>query len=493
MDGPDQERLRRLLAQNRRLRKALVREREQAQRLRHSALHDTLTSLPNRALLMDRLDHCVARAARDPDYRFAVLFLDIDDFKFTNDSYGHEVGDAVLMTTAQRLNHSLRDLDTVSRNTSAAAAEVRSALPDGYARSARLGGDEFVVVLDGVGSVEDVVRISERLQRELAQPISLPGRELAITTSMGISVGSGKDLSVSDLMREADAAMYRAKLEGKGRHALFDGGMQAAAARRMKLHAALHEAIARNELEILYQPIIALREAQVHGFEALLRWHRPEVGMVDPREFILLAEQTGEIIPIQSWVLDQVVRQAKDWSDQLGVRSEAWVSINVSGRQLDEERFAQTVLEALGRHAMPPHTLILELKLGCLQRRSDGCASLHELRRQGVRVCIDNFGSEPLALVELSRVPVDLVKIDREVASMVESNRDWTGVVDAMTTLAHALRKKVVVVGIETSPQMEQVERTGADFGQGYFFARPLSAEAATKFIKSPPRWRMSA
>jgi predicted signal transduction protein with EAL and GGDEF domain len=483
-----------LLAQNRRLRKALAREREQAQRLRHSALHDTLTSLPNRALLMDRLDQCVARAARDPNYRFAVLFLDIDDFKFTNDSFGHEVGDAVLLTMAQRLNQSLRQLDTVSRNAAAAsAAEVGAVHGERPAGSARLGGDEFVVVLDDVGSIEDVMRIAERLQSELAEPISLPGRELAITTSMGISIGSGQDLSVSELMREADAAMYRAKLEGKGRHALFDGGMQAAAARRIRLHAALHEAVERNELEIVYQPIVDLREAQVHGFEALLRWHRPEVGKVDPGEFIALAEQNGEIVPIQRWVLDQVVRQSLQWNDQAVQSRPIWVSVNVSGRQLDEARFAEDVLGVLSKHAVSPQMLMLELKLGCLQRHTEGCDSLRELRRRGVRVCIDNFGSEPLALVELSRVPVDLVKIDREVASMVESNRDWTGVVDAMTTLAHALRKKVVVVGIETSPQMEQVERTGADFGQGHFFAHPLSAEAATKFIKSPPRWRMSA
>ena len=488
----DQERLRQVLAQNRRLRKALAREREQVQRLRHSALHDTLTSLPNRALLMDRLDHCVARAARDAKYLFAVLFLDIDDFKFTNDSFGHEVGDAVLLTLAQRLNHALRRLDTVSRSEAATAPQPGAGAGKGQAGSARLGGDEFVVVLDDVASVEDVMRIAERLQHELAQPIGLPGRELAITTSMGISVGNGQDLSVSELMREADAAMYRAKLEGKGRHVLFDGGMQAAAARRIKLHAALHEALERKELEIVYQPIVDLREAQVHGFEALLRWHRPEVGMVDPGEFISLAEQSGRIVPIQRWVLDQVIRQTRQWNEMRPHRP-VWVSVNLSGRQLDEERFAEDVLSTLATHAVPPQMLVLELKMGSLQRHTEGSAALQELRGRGVRVCIDNFGSEPLALVELSRVPVDLVKIDREVASMVESNRDWTGVVDAMTTLGHALRKKVVVVGIETSPQMEQVERTGADFGQGHFFARPLSAEAATKFLKSPPRWRMSA
>lgn len=491
MDRRDQERLRRLAAQNRRLRKALVRERQQAQRLRHSALHDTLTSLPNRALLMDRLEHCVARAGRDPAYRFAILFLDIDDFKFTNDSFGHEVGDAVLLKTAQRLNQSLRKPDTVSRNAvtgaGGASEEVRS---DG---SARLGGDEFVVVLDEVGSVEDVMRVAERLQRELAAPIGMPGRELVISTSMGISIGQGRDLSVSELLREADAAMYRAKVAGKGRHALFDGGMQAAAARRMKLHGALHEALGRNELEVVYQPIVSLRDAQVQGFEALLRWHRPEIGTVNPAEFILLAEQTGEILPIQRWVLEQVVRQARQWNDEVPQSRPIWVSLNISGRQLEESRFSPEVLAVLEGHKLPPELLKLELKLGCIQRRADGCAVLQTLRDRGVRVCIDDFGSEPLSLVGLSRLPVDLVKIDREVASLVETNRDWTTVVQAVTSLAHALHKKVVVVGIESSPQMEQVERAGADYAQGHFFAHPLSAQAASKFVKSPPRWRMSA
>lgn len=496
MDRGVQERMQRLLAQNRRLRKALARERQQAERLRHSALHDTLTSLPNRALLMDRLEQCVARAARDAHYRFAVLFLDIDDFKFTNDSFGHEVGDAVLLTTAQRLNHSLRQLDTVSRDNAAGAA---STIPDESLDShrndgsARLGGDEFVVVLDDVDSVEDVMRIAERLQKELAQPIQLPGRELAISTSMGISIGQGQDLSVSELLREADAAMYRAKLQGKGGHALFDGGMQAAAARRMQLHSALHSALERNELEVVFQPIVALREAQVRGFEALLRWHRPEVGTVDPGEFISLAEQTGEILPIQHWVLEQVMRQVLLWNRDTEEQTRVWASINISGRQLEESGFSQGVLSMLHKHSVSPQLLNLELKLACLQRRNDAQAMLQELRSQGVRVCIDNFGSEALSLVEMSRLPVDLVKIDREVASMVESNRDWTTVVQAMTTLSHALHKRVVVVGIESSPQMEQVERAGADFAQGHFFARPLSAEAAFKFVKSPPRWRMSA
>lgn len=487
MDRRVQERLRQLRAENRELRKANAQQLIDAERLRHSALHDALTSLPNRALLMDRLEHCVARAARDPDYRLAVLFLDVDDFKFINDSFGHEVGDAVLLETAKRLNQSLRGLDTVSRGEGA----TEWSGPEG--RSARFGGDEFVVVLDDVARVQDVMTVAERLQHELAQPIILPGRELAITTSMGISVGAGQNLSVSELLREADAAMYRAKVAGRGRLALFDGGMQEAAARRHRLQEALHQALERDELEVLYQPVIALRDARIQGFEALLRWHRPDLGTVDPNEFICLAEQSGEILPIQRWVLDQVVRQLGQWNSEMPGPRQVWASVNLSGRQLEEGRFAEEVLGVLEVHDLPPELLKLEIKLGSLQRRLESAGMLQQLRERGISLCIDDFGTEPLSLVQLSRLPVDMVKIDREVASLAETNRDWSVVVQAMTSLAHALRKKVVVVGIESSAQMEQVEGVGCDYAQGHFFARPLPAAAATKFIQSPPRWRLSA
>jgi predicted signal transduction protein with EAL and GGDEF domain len=487
MDRRVEEMLRRLKSENRELRRALARQRLDAERLRHNALHDTLTSLPNRALLMDRLEHCVARAARDPTYRFAVLFLDIDDFKFINDSFGHEVGDAVLLETAQRLNQSLRTMDTVSRSDEGDSVGT----PEG--RSARLGGDEFVVVLDDVSRVEDVMTVAERLQQELAEPISLPGRELAITTSMGISVGEGQNLSVSELLREADAAMYRAKVAGKGRLALFDGGMQAAAARRARLQEALHQALERDELEVLYQPIVALRDAKVAGFEALLRWHRPDLGTVAPSEFIAIAEQCGEILPIQRWVLDQVIRQARLWNADLPEAHRVWASVNLSGRQLEEPRFAEEVLGMLEVRSLAPEHLKLEIKLGCLERRPEAASMLQGLRDRGVQVCVDDFGTEPLSLIELSRVPVDLVKIDREVASLAETNRDWSAVVQAMAGLARALHKRVVVVGIESSAQMEQVEHVGCDYAQGHFFARPLPASAVGKFIHSPPRWRLSA
>ncbi len=486
MDDRAQERIRRLKEQNRKLRRALDRQRRNARRLRHSALHDTLTSLPNRALLMDRLERCVARAAREEDYCFAVLFLDIDDFKFINDSFGHEVGDAVLLETARRLNRSLRGLDTVSRSDNGVPAAERI---DG---SARLGGDEFVVVLDGVAKTEDILHVAQRLQHHLAEPIRLPGRELAITTSMGISLGRGANLAVADLLREADAAMYGAKTNGKGGHALYDGGMQAAARRRQSLEDALHEALDRQELEVVYQPIVCLKEARVRGFEALLRWHRMGEA-IGPAEFITVAEQTGLIMPIQRWVLDQVIRQVRRWNQSLATEARVWGSVNISGRQLEDPAFADEVLTTLEAQQLPAELLKLELKLGCVQRRTETWGALQRLREPGVEICVDDFGTEPLSLVEMSRLPVDVVKIDRALASVVESNRDWSAVVQAMTSLAHAMRKQVVVVGIECSQQMEQVERLNCDFAQGHFFARPLPAAAASKFIQSPPRWRLSA
>jgi EAL domain-containing protein (putative c-di-GMP-specific phosphodiesterase class I) len=287
--------------------------------------------------------------------------------------------------------------------------------------------------------------------------------------------------------------MYRAKMAGRGRLALFDGGMQAAAARRQKLQEALHQALGRDELEVLYQPIIGLNDAQVQGVEALLRWHRPDLGTVDPSEFISLAEQSGEILPIQRWVLDQVVRQSRQWNAELPASRQVWASVNLSGRQLEEARFAEEVMGVMEVHALPPALLKLEIKLGSLQRRPEAAAILQRLREHGVSICVDDFGTEPLSLVELSRLPVDLVKIDREVASLAETNRDWSAVVQAMTSLAHALRKGVVVVGIESAGQMEQVERVGCDYAQGHFFARPLPVSAATKLIHSPPKWRLSA
>ena len=499
------KRLRGLRTGYRKLENDLRLYRQAAERLRFDALHDTLTQLPNRALLMERLDRCVARAARDPEFNFAVLFFDIDDFKLINDTLGHDLGDAVLLEIARRLAHAVRPFDTISRGGHAAPAQ--GALPDpgrtgeGAELTARLGGDEFVVMLENLPSSDVVLNVARRLQSQLSQPIHISGRELTVTASMGIAIGRGSELSAAGLLRDADAAMYRAKRGGKGRFAVYDDSMQAAMAARIELEARLSGAVERGEFALHYQPIIQTDHGSVFGFETLLRWNLPDGRVLTPDGFLEAAEQSGAIIPIGRWVLRAALEQVARWN--AGRTGEAGlpplrVTVNCSTCQLRHAGAVDELRQLLVETGTQACWLCVELKEGAFRSRDKNLLqALQQLRELGASILLDNFGAGPASLTALRTAPIDGVKIDRTLACVKPDpgsfGNDARGFARAVTQLVRSVGKTVLIEGIETEQQARDLQDLDLDYTQGYFFARPMDAEAATRFLSLTPRWRMSA
>ncbi|MCP4246529.1 MAG: EAL domain-containing protein, partial [bacterium] len=439
-----------------------ITERKQAEkRLRHNAFHDELTGLPNRSLLLQRLQHCLERAKRQPDYSFAVLFLDLDNFKVINDSLGHRAGDELLVETSKRLAAGQRSLDTVVR-----AAEDTTA---------RLGGDEFVVLLEEISRPTDAVRVAERIQEHLAAPYVLDGHEVVIKTSIGIALGDGDGRDADELLRDADAAMYRAKKSGKGRYAVFDETMHAEAMGRLKLENALRSALGRQQFQIAYQPIVALESARITSFEALLRWKHPERGIVSPDEFIPIAEEAGLIVPIGRWVLEQACRQLAVWNEQRPAEQAVSIGINVSRKQLLEPGFVEDVQRVLHETGVDGRHLNLEITESAIIEASDSIiARLQELRRLGVQVHMDDFGTGYSSLSCLHRFPLDVLKIDRAFLKTASARRDYAAVVQAIITLARNLHMKVTAEGVETDEQLALMLALDCDYAQGYHFSRPV-------------------
>ncbi|HET7677681.1 MAG TPA: EAL domain-containing protein [Candidatus Limnocylindrales bacterium] len=426
--------------------------KELEEQLSHQAFHDPLTDLPNRALFKDRVQHALDRGRRDGT-GVAALFIDLDNFKTVNDSLGHEAGDRLLVGVAARLRRVLRTSDT----------------------AARLGGDEFGLLLEEI-EASTAERAALRIRDALADPFLIDGQEVFTSASIGIAVAGPGAEDVDGLLRSADIAMYRAKQAGVGHFRKFEPAMHAAARDRLELDADLRRALERGELHVEYQPIVSVRQRQIVGAEALLRWHHPRRGEVSPNEIIPLAEQTGLIVPIGRHVLEVACRQAVAW-DALGPPRLGSVSVNVSGRQLQDARFVRDVAAALDDAGLGPERLVLEITEGALVQDTEATlARLGQLKELGVRLAIDDFGTGYSSLSYLRAFPIDLLKVDRSFIAPVRSGRDAFALAQAIVRLARSLGLATVAEGVESLDQADALTAIGCDFAQGYHFGRPSSA-----------------
>jgi diguanylate cyclase (GGDEF)-like protein len=433
---------------------------------------DPLTGLPNRAMFMDRLDRVMARAKTDRRVGFAVFFLDVDRFKIVNDSLGHLAGDELLIGLAQRLEQSLRSTDTVAR------------ADGGEHTLARLGGDEFTILLDGVRTEEDAQAVAVRLLSVVAQPFTLQGREVFTSVSIGIVMSAERYAQAEDMVRDADTAMYQAKARGKARCELFDLSMLAAAERRLELESDLRRALVREELRVYYQPIVALSEDRLSGFEALVRWHHPERGIVSPDEFIPTAEETGLIVPIGNWVLREACRQMRAWSDEFPACAELVINVNLSARQCMQPDLLRDVTQILAETGLPAERLKLEITEGIVLENSDEVASiLNALRALGVQLGLDDFGMGYSGLSYLQRFPFQTLKIDRSFVNGMEEAGN-AEIIRAIVSMAYGLNMNVTAEGVETPEQVARLKELACESGQGFYFSKPLTRDDASEVLR---------
>lgn len=436
------------------------------EQLLHDAFHDALTGLPNRALFMDRLRLAIERAKRSASYHFAVICLDVDRFKVINDSLGHRPGDDFLVEMAHRLQNCLRTGDTV----------------------ARLGGDEFTILLEGIEDLQDATRMAECIHQSLQAPFNLKGQEVFSSVSMGIALSfTGYD-SAETLLRDADTAMYRAKSLGRSRHEIFDQTMHLRAVTLLQLENDLRRAIEREEFYIHYQPIFVLGRSsyELAGFEALVRWQHPERGLVPPSQFITIAEENGLIVPIGLWVLRQACQQMHYWQTQVAPHLPLSLSVNLSSRQFSQPDLLEQIRMIIQETALSPHSLKLEITETVVMENAELAKDiLSQLKDLGVQLHIDDFGTGYSSLSYLHHFPIDQLKIDRSFVSRLGQDDDSAEIVRAIVTLSHNLGMTVTAEGIENAKQLEYLQDLGCEYGQGYFFARPLTPVAATELIES--------
>jgi PAS domain S-box-containing protein len=444
-------------------------------KLLHGAFHDSLTDLPNRALFVDRLERAIARAKRHKDYRFAVLFIDIDRFKIVNDSLGHSVGDDLIIQVSKHILHCLRLEDLVSRP--AVLSNLDWNTKDDTV--ARIGGDEFTVLLDDIRDPRDGVRVAERIQNSFTEPFLLCGQEIFTTVSIGVAANSVHS-SAADLLRDADTAMYRAKARGKARCEVFDQAMHEQAIDRLALENDLRRALEREEFRVYYQPIVSLQTGTIAGFEALIRWQRPGVGIVTPGEFIGVTEEMGLIVSVGEWMFRKSCEQARRWHIEHPRKPALTVSINVSGRQFAQMDLVTTLEMIVRETQVDPMAIKLEITESVTMGDPERAIKVIEgLKKLGMRISIDDFGTGYSSLSYLRRFPIDTLKIDRSFVSKVESNSESREIVRTIMGLARNLGMDVVAEGAETVAEVSYLVSLGCEFGQGYFFSRPVDSEEA--------------
>jgi len=440
------------------------------ERIRHDALHDALTGLANRVLLLDRLEQCMLRARRNPEHRFAVLFADLDDFKTINDSLGHAAGDRLLIEISRRLQACIRATDSI-------AQFEQSDL-------SRLGGDEFVVLLDGLRSDDDVLRVSKRLQQALSEPFVIEDREVFTGMSVGIAVGRRDYDKPDEILRDAHTALYRAKSNGRGSCEFFDSNMRKRAMSRWSMENGLRRAIEREELRLVYQPIVAAQSGELREFEALLRWRHPERGEISPGEFIPVAEETGLILPVGEWVLRQAVAQLARWRGLLAKRPQFALAVNVSGKQLSRPELGGLIARLLADAALPGQRLRLEVTESALMEKGLSANMPARLMELDVRLQLDDFGTGYSSLSYLHQLPVDALKIDRSFITNMTSDATSYWIVQSIIALAHALGAEVIAEGVETPAQLEELRQLECDLAQGFYFSRPIDVDKATALLE---------
>jgi diguanylate cyclase (GGDEF)-like protein len=431
-----------------------ISDRKEAElELSHAALHDALTGLPNRALFHDRLGLALRRTERRSG-SVAVLFCDLDRFKVVNDSLGHDAGDRLLVDVAKRIGAALRPADTV----------------------ARFGGDEFTMLCEDVAGEIEAATIAQRIVDVFRDPFLLEDGEVFLATSLGIAIARGADDRAEDLIRDADAAMYRAKERGKGRYEIFDEAMRADAVARLETESALRRALERGELRLHYQPEVELATGTITGYEALVRWQHPTRGLLGPSAFIPLAEETGLIVGIGEWILREACTEAQRWTEPLTL------AVNLSARQLAQHDLVAMVRAAMAETGTDPSRLCLEItESAVMESGTATTAQLRALKSLGVQLAIDDFGTGFSSLAHLRRFPVDVLKIDGTFVAGLGQEPQDASIAAAVISLAHALGLKTVAEGIETDEQLAILKELGCNLGQGYLFARPLPPEEALR------------
>jgi predicted signal transduction protein with EAL and GGDEF domain len=457
-----------------------ITERKRAEEtLAHNALHDALTNLPNRTLFLDRVRHALALSQRHTSYKFAVLFVDLDEFKVFNDSMGHAAGDALLIQIAHRLTASIRDADTISRSDLMGDTKTFAS----EASLARIGGDEFTILLEDIRNCGDAIRVAERLQERLGTPFVVEEQEVVTTASIGIAFCSTSYTNLEDLVRDAEIAMYRAKREGKARCQVFDKAMHASAVKRLRLETDLRRALELGEFRVHYQPIVSLQSGKTVGFEALSRWQRP-LELLSPAHFIQIAEETGIILPMNRLLLREACLQLRAWHSQFPCDPPLTMSVNITPKEFAQPDLAaqiEAILAEVGVHPSCINVEITETIAMADPQRSS--LVLSELKALGVHISIDDFGTGYSSLSRLQGFPVDTLKIDRIFISKIDTDSETNEIVRIIIMLAHNLGLKVVAEGAETAEQVSILKQLKCELVQGYFFARPGDHVAAQAIL----------
>jgi predicted signal transduction protein with EAL and GGDEF domain len=445
------------------------------------ALHDPLTLLPNRAFFLERLTLCVSWGMQHPEYKFAVLSVDMDRFKIVNDSLGNAAGDWLLVQIADRLLGSIRRDDVILR--SAETGEMAGQLEAGGVL-ARLGGDKFTILLDDIRNASEGIRVAERIQQSIQAPFEINNQQVFTTASIGIAfTGSGYSAAV-DMLGDANTAMVRAKTLGKARYEMCDPDMHAAAVGRFRLETDLRLATERQEFRIHFQPIVSLLDFRITGFEALVRWQRPGFGLVMPGGFISAAEDTGLILWIGSWILQEACRSLCIWNSQFPCTPPFTMAVNVSAKQFAQPDLVQQVSQVLQDTGLAPGNLRLELTESVTMRDEEHTTrTLSELRRLGVRLCVDDFGTGYSSLSYLRRFAPHILKIDRSFVCDMLENGESREIVKTILNLGSNLGMKVIAEGVETAEQVAQLKSLGCEFAQGYLFSKPLDSEAVARAL----------
>jgi diguanylate cyclase (GGDEF)-like protein/PAS domain S-box-containing protein len=455
------QRTARLAEANAELQREIAERRELEAQLTHQAFHDPLTGLPNRTLFLDRLDLALERAGGWGG-EVAVLFMDLDDLTVVNDSLGHEVGDMVLLAVAERLENAMLAEETV----------------------ARFGGDEFAVLLEKVEASSDAAMVAERILERFGEPLVMEGREIAIRPSIGIALGNALQNTAEELLRYADTAMYQAKRQDDD-YRVFEPAMYEKASRRLKLENDMRRAIEGEEFVVWYQPIVDLQTGEVAVVEALVRWEHPEQqGLIAPSQFISVAEETGLVVPMGRWVLEEACRQGARWQQKHPRVPPLVVSVNLSAKQLQHPDVAETIEETLRVTGLDARYLSLDItETVYIEALKGHTAALNKIKRIGVRFSIDDFGTGYSSLAYLKRLPVDILKIDKSFIKGIGEDIEDKAIVQMIIELAHTLGMEVVAEGVESEEQAEQLKEMGCDRGQGIYFSKPLSPKEASRFL----------
>lgn len=455
-----------------------VTERKQAEeQAAHNSLHDGLTGLPNRRLFLERLQNLFDRAHRIPEHQYALLVADLDGFKAFNDTMGPVAGDHVIVEIGRRIGACLRDEDLVSRPQNDAGTR--------HSVLSRLGGDEFTILLERISDPSDAMRVGQRILGAVSALLLVEGRELRTSVSVGIALSTPEHTRAEELLQEADMAMRRAKALGGGRCEVFDEAMHARAVNRLRLEAELRQAMEKSQFRLYYQPVFNLKTGQIQEFETLLRWQHPQQGLISPQKFMAVAEDRGLLVSIGQWVLVQACRQLQAWRTEFSELEHLGISVNLSAGQWADPELFNSVTAALVRTGIEPPLLHLEIAEKIAASNTKLTLNvLANLKRVGVGVVLDNFGTASLSLVELSQFPLEGLKIARYLIGEMMTDRKASDAVDLILLVAERLKLKVIAEGLENAKQRDRLRKTGCNLGQGYLFAHPMEANAAAELLR---------